>query len=300
MNKQDPKNTGGSLHTVDAKLDELSNKIRLMSIGIVACIVVAIVSFLLSLPLLAFASILGVCGLSYFINKKKAEKKRAAADVIRETIGESIDIIEYNAFGSIPESAIESVELMPHWDEFSGSDLVQGIYRGVNMSFSDIHLVDIEVYRDSDGKRQTRRNTVFKGQWIVCELPKTIAHTVRIKERPAVRILPYKSDVETEYTAFNKKYQILADDSHTVFYILTPHFIEYIMSADLLAEGQTFFCFSGNRVYIAIDNRRDMFEVSGKNEKVKDIKERVEKEMKYLTDIVDELLQNKYLFGGED
>ena len=111
--------------------------------------------------------------------------------------------------------------------------------------------------------------------------------------------MPQKSDVETENEEFNKKYQILTKDAHTAFYILTPHFMEYILKADLMAEGQTYICFDSYHVYVAINNGRDMFEMKHKNESVEELKGRIEKEIDYLTGVVDELMENKYLFEGD-
>ena len=284
---------------LDEKLAKLSKEILQMKIAVGALLALTVIMFAGFNFLIGMVAALASFVFIFLIRKKLQKKKSAAYDLIKTVIQKHIDLTEYSPNGHIPEYAIENTRLMPHWDEFSGSDLVQGTYKGVNIAFSDIHLVDIETYTDSDGNRQTRRDTVFQGQWIVCELPKTIKRAVRLKEKPKIRLLPHKSDVETENIAFNKKYQILTDDPHTMFYILTPHFMEYILSADLLAEGQTYFCFEGNHVYIAIDNRRDAFKMKSKHESVEKLQERIEKEVKYLIEIIDELMKNEYLFGGE-
>lgn len=109
-------------------------------------------------------------------------------------------------------------------------------------------------------------------------------------------------EAQTENTAFNKKYQILTDDPHTMFYILTPHFMEYIVSADTAANGQTNFCFTGDRVRVALQNTLDFFEI-GNIKSVSDIeglRAKFRSEMRYIVGILDELLKNEFLFGTEE
>jgi hypothetical protein len=85
-----------------------------------------------------------------------------------------------------------------------------------------------------------------------------------------------------------------------MFYVLTPHFMEYIIAADETANARTYFCFAGEKVHIAVDSRRDTFEVRGADSKDPEMaRERIKKEMAYITGILDELLQNHYLFGEE-
>ena len=55
-----------------------------------------------------------------------------------------------------------------------------------------------------------------------------------------------------------------------------------------------------NRLHIAVHSFRDSFEFK-KGSELKDIttlKQRIQGEIEYITEILDELFQNKYLFGG--
>jgi len=109
-----------------------------------------------------------------------------------------------------------------------------------------------------------------------------------------------KSDLETENAAFNEKYQILTPVPQTVFNILTPHFMEYIVNTDKQAGAQTCFNFTGNEVHIALFNRRDLFEVYAKEilrgKSIAEIRMRIREDVKNITDVIDELLINDYLF----
>ena len=282
-------------------LKKLSKEEKMFKVGFVASFLLLFTSFIF-LPnggvLLSLLPLVSAFVCAVFSAKRKKEKKEAAKGLIQSVLVESIKITSYSPTAHIPVSAINNTSLMPYWNEIEGGDLVQGIYKGVNMAFSDIHLKEVHSHRDSDGDSHTTRKTVFKGQWMVFELPKTIDKPLRVREKTGFGLIKHKSDIKTENESFNKKYQILTEDPHTAFYILTPHFMEYIQSADFVAKGTSYLYFGGKYIHVAISNDRDLLELDGKFENIEDVREKIREEMKYLTDIIDELLQNKYLFQG--
>jgi hypothetical protein len=176
------------------------------------------------------------------------------------------------------------------------------------MTFSDIHLEDVTT--DSDGDEH--RETVFKGQWLICGLGKKLPATVRIREKlerqgVAKRLFGdranEKSDIVTDNAAFNQQFQIQTDDPHTAFYVLTPHFMEFIVAADMQAHARTYLCFSDDSVQIAIHNGYDSFEIGKNSAEIKDIpvlRQRIQREIGYITSILDELFKNEYLFPKRD
>ena len=77
--------------------------------------------------------------------------------------------------------------------------------------------------------------------------------------------------------------------------------MEHILSADKKAEGRILLSFSNDKVHIAIHNGKDSFEIK-KGSEIKEpelIKKRIQSELKYATDILDEPLknQNNYSFN---
>jgi hypothetical protein len=219
---------------------------------------------------------------------------------------------------------MSSAELIEGWDraneiaygttlEFTGSDYLKGKYKGCEVECCDFEVTKLtrKTEIDSDGQltKSEEYETLFKGQWMSCQLRKPVPGKVRVCETASratlsplrfiagERARAIKGDVETENTAFNEKFQIL-DDGHSALLILTPHFMEYVLSTDSKAHGRTRRCFSGDRVHIAVHNRKDLFEVKKKKElnNIPALKERIQGELKYLTDILDELFQNDNLF----
>jgi protein-S-isoprenylcysteine O-methyltransferase Ste14 len=211
-------------------------------------------------------------------------------NIVRDTLAELIEDCVYTSYSGIDEDSIKETRLIDDWDRCSGSDHIKGKYKGHEIEISDVDLS--ESYTDKDGETQYR--TKFRGQWLKCKLDKTLPAALRLREW--VENSKLKSNAETESAAFNSKYQILADDPHTMFYVLTPHFMEYIVNADIQANARTFFCFAGDTVHVALKSGYDLFEARGANKDLNAERQRIRNELKYVTDILDELLLNDNLF----
>ena len=250
--------------------------------------------------------------LLYNIGSKYFVKRLISVNVVQDALDEVFQECQYRYDFYMSSSDVNEAQLITGWTEHSGSDLVQGKYRERGIEFSDIKLEKVVYRTDSnDNEHKVRSETMFRGQWLVYELGRELPASVRVIEKAGRMGLTStlkrateksKDDVETENAAFNAQFRIKAEDPHTAFYILTPHFIEYIMVADAAAGARTCLCFKGSRVHIALDNNRDLFEI-GALRSTKDIaalRARVKSEIRYLTGFLDALLQNKYLFGEEN
>jgi hypothetical protein len=69
------------------------------------------------------------------------------------------------------------------------------------------------------------------------------------------------------------------------------------MNADDLSYSQIFFSFTGNQVHILLRTEKDLLELK-KNDgnNVSEIRERMREELRTITNILDELFRNDYLF----
>ncbi|NLT15688.1 MAG: DUF3137 domain-containing protein [Clostridiales bacterium] len=235
------------------------------------------------------------------VGKKNKIKAFVSENITRGLLGEVFEVEEYNHGAHISADLIRGAGLTGQWDKCTGSDLVRGKYKGRTILFSDVKLERAERRKNSDGDTETDWVTVFQGPWIFVEHDRRLAATLRLREKPPLFSAKMTSDIETENAAFNSRFQILTSDWHTAFLILTPHFMEFIASADARAGGLTNMCFNGNLICIAVQNNRDSFEASGKQ--LKDInllRADQRREITYLTDILDELMRNDDLFGGKN
>lgn len=243
--------------------------------------------------LLILGAILAAVGLGR--NKKIHDgiKKLLSDHLMPPVLGEIFDSARHDPFGRLSDSIVRGIDLdFPTFNEISGSDHIKGIYRGLEVEMSDLELVHRERRRVRvNGKWQTRetRTTVFKGQWMVCDFGKELAADLLLREKGLLDLS--RSTVETESEAFNKRFCIQSRDGHSVFYILTPHMMEYILSMDDKGCGTTRMRFTREgKVHIAIHNNRDALQVKSADYGDLDrIREQFRRDIRYLTDLIDEL-----------
>jgi hypothetical protein len=279
-------------------------------------------------------------GLFDIFGANKKQKKEVKISVVSEAFGEIFTDCSYDPDGAVERETIRDTGLLDDdWNaetdsyntdrrvtyysfgqdkcfEFRGNDHFTGKYLGREIEFSDIDLTKYTkvIEEDDDGKKTEREEseTCFKGIWLTCRTDKPITGTVRIREKQDRALLSplrmfgnkrvnAKNDIETENSAFNEQFQILTNVGESAFFILTPHFMEHILSADNKADGRIMLCFTRDKVHIAVDNGKDSFEVK-KSSDVKDtagLKLRIQGEIGYLTGILDELFQNESLFNAK-
>jgi hypothetical protein len=223
---------------------------------------------------------------------KKKLKKFIGEHVIKSILGEFFEVESYDTASRIPEEIIKGTGLIGGWDHSRGSDHLIGSYKSRKIELSDITLYYEERTTDSDGDTHEREVIVFAGQWLICDFGKELPAKLRIRENLGKLTGGYSKDgddLDTENVAFNERYQVLADDPHTAFYVLTPHFMERILALDEKAHGRLHLCFEGSRVHIAVGGG-DLLEVSTKSADYKnldDLRSRFRGDIHYLTDLLD-------------
>ena len=311
---------------LEKKLDELRAKRKRSFIIAAVCLAAAVIFPLAGIIIAAIPTIIAALIFAFLGMSAGREMKQAAkSSVVRDALAEVFEDCDYNPKGRIDEARVKGAGLIDEWDgsydinvtfDYTGNDHVIGKYKGCEIELCDAKVEKItkETETDDEGKETERETTetLFKGIWMICKMGKSLPATLRVREKAdraalsplrmiAGKRVRAKSDVETENLAFNEQFQILASDAHSAFLILTPHFMEHILSADKTAGGRTMLCFSGDRVHIAIHNGRDSFEIK-KGSEIKDtaaLKLRIQGEIKYLTGILDELFQNEKLLKEE-
>ncbi|MDR2558824.1 MAG: DUF3137 domain-containing protein [Oscillospiraceae bacterium] len=295
----------------DAELEKLINeltpKIKKNAVVAKVCAIIATIFYILARfetfgPGLLIGSI-GLIVLAVFTGEKVARYKKrlkcvVSNNIVRGVLNDKFELDIYAPGSHIRQSIIEFTDLFPKWNRISGSDLVEGTYKGVKFSFSDLLL------RHETGSGKNRKVvTRFKGQWLIIELSKEIPRGVQLRARIGEVGVgrKIKSDIETENIEFNQKFQIKTRDPHTAFYVLTPHFMEYILNAKRRAGAQVFMSFDRNQIHIALHNGRDLFEPSNKKlfavSNIATLRMQMQWDVNYITNIIDEFLLNENLFG---
>ena len=195
---------------------------------------------------------------------KKVIKSSFTAE-IREMLANTFELESYEPDGFFSPEQLRETNLKS-FDECSGSDLVKGKYKGVPFAFCDLLLTEEIDYTDDDGDSRTMKATNLEGQWIEFKLKKQIDSTVYVAEKevkvaserkekankakasiglkanPNYGPYHFGGKVEEAFTdnaLFNRNFQIFTDDKQAMFYVLTPHFMEYILTADEAADSRS-------------------------------------------------------------
>ncbi len=296
--KHNPASSGASnVPMSDIELEAKVRKVHKRSMIGVAMIVLGVLGAILCIIPAFFIGVVAgfiVAVVGIIIRKKYADevKRLISENLVRSALGSVFEDVQYDAFGHIPDSVVENTNMnFPFdFDEISGSDYVRATYQGLNVEMSDLTLVNVTTRVDSDGHIHHDRTTVFRGMWRICDFGKELAADLIISERTAIGKKLGLGGVKTENEAFNKQFHIESGDEHTVFYVLTPHMMEYIVQMDAKGAGDTYMHYTRQgKVHIAINSKRDSFEIGHGKPDVAALREKFLSEIRYVTDLIDEL-----------
>lgn len=250
------------------------------------------------------------------MNEKQGQMKELVGQsVVREILSERIVVQQYNPNQYFNRDFLKNCGVLPSYDRSSGSDYICGVYRGVPITYCDLHLEVEEESTDSDGNTTTSYYTVFRGPVINLALRQPLNGYVRIRERKNPRkeksffsgIVNGAADlfnidrntIETENAQFNQQFKVDTSDPQLAFYILTPQFMEHIVQADVIVNGYTNIEFNQGIVTLALNNGTNAFEL-GKYKKndnfLEEARQRFRYELNTILSIVDEMLTKENLF----
>jgi hypothetical protein len=159
-----------------------------------------------------------------------------------------------------------------------------------------VKLIKEEITQGANGNESRNDVTVFKGQWLIINLNKEVKPPLFVSELKVRVFKKSQANVQTENEEFNKKFNIKTDDESTAFNILTPRFMEFILTAEEIIKGKKHLCFKGSQVFIVIETGKDSLEPGREAKDVMQLRARIQDEMAYIKSIIDELLLNKHLF----
>jgi hypothetical protein len=141
-------------------------------------------------------------------------------------------------------------------DRYYGKNYKSCTYEGIPFEQAGYDLQRRESHTDSKGNTYYTYETYAKGTMYRFAYERNFAAIVKILEKSG--LLSFGSGnlkkVETEFIAFNKKFQILTSDETLVFYLLTPQIQEKILALEAKFKGKFYMAFIGNELYIAVND----------------------------------------------
>ena len=102
--------------------------------------------------------------------------------VVKDVLAERFDITQYTPMPKNTLDMVKKCTLLPRYDRITISDYIKATYRGVPLSYCDLHL-EQEDTDTNDGHTSTTYRTIFKGHLINLGLKQKIEGFVKIKER---------------------------------------------------------------------------------------------------------------------
>lgn len=140
---------------------------------------------------------------------------------------------------------------LPKHDYCSGSGYVQGKYKGLDVELCTIKLTDVtEVLRDETGLWEKNENTVYTGEWMLCNLNQRFNTWLTIYPRSLLD----KQSIKTGNEAFDKKFNLTCGDDKLALEILDSNRLEQIMA--LLNRKFSINLNEDGRLYMAIHDGR--------------------------------------------
>lgn len=224
----------------------------------------------------------------------EAQKKLLGESVVSGVLEQVFENVEYDPFRCIPSKLVGDAGMVfPfEYDSIQGSDHIKGVYKGLNVELSDIELYHVEnIYNEERGDWEEKKEQCFQGQWLVCDFGKELSGEVRLSENAKKLRRQHRSDrVEMENPAFNDRFLVTAASAQEAYYLLTPHMMEYILSAAGRSGGEVYMAFlSGGKLHIAVQTGRDFFELGKSAANIERLRQKFLGELRWFTGILDEL-----------
>ncbi len=167
--------------------------------------------------------------------------------------------------GRDPIPELRRVGLLPGHNREAKEDQVSGVYQGVRLEMTDLHL------RNVSGSGKNKRDvTVFRGPVLCFSFPKRFNGTTIIKPDGSLIGnwlggfgMGDKERVRLEDPEFEACFEVYGTDQVEARYLLTPAFMQYLMQLRRGLGKRMQAAFSGESLYIVANNNQNRFEIRG-------------------------------------
>lgn len=257
--------------------------------------------FMMAGPITLFA---GVAIFAIVIKMKKDFQKKARS-ILTEAVSKSLFPGSYfNAAQGFTEAEVVASGFFVEGDRFRSNDLLKATYKDILCEQCHFELYKLVSSKNGSSYDAYGLGTIyrftfdrhFKSRLKVMEK----MTTQNVKGLENTQGIKYKDstldDVETEYIAFNKKFDVKASDKTTAFYFLTPQMQEKIMSLEGKFQGAFFLSLEDDHLYIVINASDGSFKIPTNNEITKEDIDPVIALLSIPKTFIDELYLNSYKY----
>jgi hypothetical protein len=230
-----------------------------------ALLAVGLVWLYLPQDFLIFAAFFAVGGtwafVQYPIVKQQKDMKQKLVNRLCGFFGLEFHMVPTR--DPIPE--LRRLGLVPSHNRDGREDQVCGTYAGVTLEMTDLHL------REVSGSGKDKRDvTVYRGPAFKFSFPKRFDGTTLIKADGSLIGnwlnsfgMGDKQRVRLEDPEFEKQFEVYGTDQVEARYLLTPAFMQHMITLRQSLGDRMQAAFAGESLYIVANNNQDRFEVSG-------------------------------------
>ena len=264
-------------------LEELENqrkslKSKILSIGVIYTIVVALVAFLFlyntqSVDTYIFIAVAYIAiggGMYKYLVKDYTTKFKST--IIKPLIQEIDKHLNYMPNMHISQADFTRSQIFTtHPDRLSGNDYIHGKIDGITLELSDI----LAQKKHTDSKGRTSWSTFFQGLFIVCEFNKNLKSQTIILPDSAQNAFgslvgnwlqsnnfSRNELVKMDNIEFEKVFVVYSNDQIEARYILTHTLMQKLLQFKKKSKHPLSLSFIGGKISMAIEYNEDLFEPS--------------------------------------
>lgn len=180
--------------------------------------------------------------------------------------------LAYDPDGYIPFEAFRASQLfMQAPDHYAGDDLIKGQIDGLPMMMSEL-MVQFES-EDKDAGEKNNWETIFKGLFMVVELPKSLNNNLfvfsdelNLKLGYTGRLIQQGNILHGQYVkpsdaSFQDNFVTYASNPIIGERLLTERFMLEMLQLKINAKGPVHLSILGNKLYVAIERQSDFFAI---------------------------------------
>ncbi|MGD9909292.1 MAG: DUF3137 domain-containing protein [Candidatus Izemoplasmatales bacterium] len=201
----------------------------------------------------------------------------------------------YNPYQGLSEYEVYGTEFLKRADRFYSEDYISGVLEDVKFISSDVRLEERHVEHTKNGTR-TYYVPYFVGRVFKFSFNKEFDGYLQVLEAGSPLSNRGFKKVQLESIQFNKKFRTFTTDELSAFYVLTPDIIEAIIHLEERNPGRIGLSFTGDVLYIAINNNKDTFELKMYREIDNSLVEEFKQDLLVIKDVISAMKLNNRLF----
>ncbi|MFZ4714494.1 MAG: DUF3137 domain-containing protein [Bacteriovoracaceae bacterium] len=257
-----------------ALLEKERMNVLWMALLCIACIVIAVAGFNLGVLgnivpwIFAIMSVPFVC---VFFYRYRTFKVRFKEKVVQEVINLIDTNWKYEHDNRIKDDVLYLANIFNRgdMDRIRGDDYIYGLWKNIPFQMSEVHIKKIT----EDSKGRKNESTIFHGLFTEIRFNKKIhSDTYIFSDRTEQFLGKFLGDfvqglqmsrgdqVKLENPDFEKNFNCYSEDQVEARYIITPVFMEKLLTLKNKLNCPIHFSFKGDSVYVAVAYSRELLE----------------------------------------